>query len=103
MSGVQVIIPVTQWAGSANSCVNPFIYRPRTPANTTTLPDCGGPECHSSSKHQAHHTTPHHTTPHHTTPHTHTRMLFRRLFVLRQLQFDRDLKTALFQSSYSSP
>jgi len=24
--GVQVIIPVTQWAGSANSCVNPFIY-----------------------------------------------------------------------------
>ena len=26
MSCVQVIIPVTQWAGSANSCVNPFIY-----------------------------------------------------------------------------
>ena len=93
MSGLQVIIPVTQWAGSANSCVNPFIYRPRTPANTTTLPDCGGPECHSSSKHQTHHTT----------PHTHTRMLFRRLFFLRQLQFHRDLKTALFQSSYSSP
>ena len=26
MSVVQVIMPVTQWAGSANSCVNPFIY-----------------------------------------------------------------------------